>query len=60
MAVPKKKVSTSRGGHRRAHNALTTPHLSVCSNCQEMYPSHHVCPHCGWYDGREVIRIEQE
>ncbi|MEO5339645.1 MAG: 50S ribosomal protein L32 [Magnetococcus sp. MYC-9] len=59
MAVPKKKSSASRGGHRRSHNAIPLPHLAVCANCQELRPSHHVCPKCGWYDGREVVRIEE-
>ncbi|MBF0399839.1 MAG: 50S ribosomal protein L32 [Magnetococcales bacterium] len=59
MAVPKKKSSSSRGGHRRSHDSIATPHLAVCSNCQEMRPSHRVCPACGWYDGREVVQVEE-
>jgi large subunit ribosomal protein L32 len=58
MAVPKKKISSSRRGSRRAHNALKTATLSTCSNCQESIMPHRVCPKCGWYDGREVTEIE--
>lgn len=58
MAVPKKKTSSARGGSRRSHDAIKSVSLSVCSNCQEARPSHCVCPKCGWYDGREVIKME--
>lgn len=59
MAVPKKKSSSSRGGHRRSHDSIASPNLAVCSNCQEMRPSHRVCPACGWYDGREVVQTQE-
>ncbi|MBF0284118.1 MAG: 50S ribosomal protein L32 [Magnetococcales bacterium] len=59
MAVPKKKISHSRGGQRRAHNALETKSLSSCSNCQSPRMPHRVCPKCGWYDGREVSPVEE-
>jgi large subunit ribosomal protein L32 len=58
MAVPKKKISSARRGARRAHNALKTSSLSTCSNCQESVMPHRVCPKCGWYDGREVVEVE--
>lgn len=55
MAVPKKKISQARGGMRRSHDALKSPSLSVCPNCQEPRLPHRVCAKCGWYDGREVL-----
>jgi large subunit ribosomal protein L32 len=54
MAVPKRKTSPSRRGMRRAHQALSTPSYSECGNCGELKRPHHVCSHCGHYDGREV------
>jgi len=55
MAVPKKKTSKSRRDMRRSHHALKmTAHIE-CPNCGERKPSHHVCPACGHYDGREVV-----
>lgn len=59
MAVPKKKISSARGGSRRSHDTLKSVNLSACSNCREARPSHTVCPHCGWYNGREVIKLEE-
>ncbi|MBF0589556.1 MAG: 50S ribosomal protein L32 [Magnetococcales bacterium] len=59
MAVPKHKISKSRRGKRRAHNAINAPSLSVCANCQEPVMPHRVCPKCGWYKGREVIEVDE-
>lgn len=55
MAVPKRKTSPSRAGMRRSHHALSTPSYAECSNCGELKRPHHVCSHCGHYDGREVV-----
>lgn len=55
MAVPKKKTSKSRRNMRRSHHALKHVGLSECPNCGEAKQPHHVCPACGYYDGREVI-----
>ncbi|MBF0421950.1 MAG: 50S ribosomal protein L32 [Magnetococcales bacterium] len=60
MAVPKKRISSSRRGARRAHNAIKAPSLSVCANCQEPMLPHRVCPKCGWYRGREVVSATDE
>ncbi|HET9147320.1 MAG TPA: 50S ribosomal protein L32 [Acetobacteraceae bacterium] len=54
MAVPKRKTSPSRQGMRRSHLAVTQEAHSECSNCGELKRPHHVCSHCGHYDGREV------
>ncbi len=55
MAVPKKKTSSSRRNMRRSHHALSTAAYAECSNCGELKRPHHVCSHCGHYDGREVV-----
>ncbi len=54
MAVPKRKTSPSRRGMRRSHEALSQEAHTECSNCGELKRPHHVCGHCGHYDGREV------
>jgi large subunit ribosomal protein L32 len=55
MAVPKRKTSPSKRNMRRSHHALTAANPQECSNCGELKLSHHICPSCGFYDGREVI-----
>lgn len=55
MAVPKKKVSQSRRDMRRSHEALKSTAHAECPNCGELKLPHHICPSCGYYDGREVV-----
>jgi large subunit ribosomal protein L32 len=58
MAVPKKKMSRSRRDKRRANWKLTAPTLVACSQCRKPRMPHHMCPACGYYDGREVVSVE--
>jgi large subunit ribosomal protein L32 len=58
-ALPKQRISRHRQGNRRRHHFLVAPHLVSCKNCGEMRRSHHVCPSCGMYNGRQVIVIEE-
>ena len=61
MAVPKRKVSKQRGNKRFASNyKATMPTLVECPQCHERKQSHKVCPHCGYYNGKEVIKMEEE
>ena len=58
MAVPKKKTSKSRQGHRRSHLAISEPAYSECPQCHEIKRPHHVCPHCGFYKEKEIMEVE--
>jgi len=60
MAVPKRRTSKSKRDQRRAHDALGIPARSKCPQCGEPKLPHRVCPNCGTYRGREVIRTEEE
>ncbi|MFH5923800.1 50S ribosomal protein L32 [Roseomonas xinghualingensis] len=55
MAVPKRKVSPSRRGMRRSHEALNNEAHAECPNCGELRRPHNICVSCGFYDGREVV-----
>ncbi|MEE9428077.1 MAG: 50S ribosomal protein L32 [Paracoccaceae bacterium] len=57
MAVPKSKITRSRRGMRRAHQALTAANPAECPNCGELKRPHHVCPSCGHYAEREVVAV---
>jgi large subunit ribosomal protein L32 len=59
MALPKRKISKSRGRKRRTHQKVTLANLSTCSQCNEPKLPHHVCPNCGYYKGRAVIETEE-
>ena len=58
MAVPKRKTSPSRRNMRRSHHALSVVQPQECSNCGELKLPHHICPSCGFYDGREVLAAQ--
>ena len=60
MAVPKKRMSKSKGRMRRAHDALVAPNLSPCPQCKEPKEPHRVCPSCGHYRGRQIVQVEAE
>jgi large subunit ribosomal protein L32 len=54
MAVQKNKVTRSRRGMRRSHDALTQPTLSVDPTTGETHLRHHVTAD-GYYRGRKVV-----
>jgi large subunit ribosomal protein L32 len=58
VAVPKRKMSRSNTRSRRAQWKATAPNLVACPNraCRGMKLPHTVCPNCGTYDGRQVVR----
>ncbi len=59
-ALPKQKLSKSRKGKRRAHQALVVPQLVTCSNCGGSRLPHTVCNLCGHYKDEQVIEIRQK
>ena len=54
MAVQKSRVSPSRKGMRRAHDALTGKLLSIDKTSGETHVRHHITKD-GYYRGRHVI-----
>ena len=57
-AQPKRKYAKARQGRRRGHLGLTPPRLDYCPQCHSPKLSHHVCPTCGSYAGREAIEVK--
>ncbi|MBN2831037.1 MAG: 50S ribosomal protein L32 [Candidatus Omnitrophica bacterium] len=58
MALPKRKHSTTRGRKRRTHWKIAFGNLANCPQCKELKPAHRICPHCGYYKGKQVIEIK--
>ncbi len=56
MPVPKRRHSSTRRDKRRSHDAISAPAMAYCPNCREPKAPHRVCPSCGYYNGREVIK----
>jgi large subunit ribosomal protein L32 len=59
MANPKRRHSKARTATRRAHDYLVARSLSECPNCHEQKLPHRACPKCGYYKGREVLKIKE-
>lgn len=57
MAVQKNKVTRSRRGKRRSHDALKTAALSVDVTTGETHRRHHVTSD-GFYRGHKVVDTE--
>lgn len=59
MAVQKSKVTRSRRGMRRSHDALTPQTLSTDSTTGEIHLRHHMTAD-GFYRGRQVVNKDAE
>ena len=59
MAVPKRKTSKAKSSSRKANWKLSLPGIVECPQCHEMKLAHRVCKNCGYYDGKEVVKVEK-
>ena len=60
MAVPKSKQSEQRTNTRYANFKAAAPTLVECPHCHELKMPHTVCKKCGYYDGKEVVTVEEK
>ena len=60
MAVPRGKMSKARRDSRRANWKRTVPGLVECPQCHEKKMPHRVCPECGYYNGKQVVAMEEK
>lgn len=60
MPNPKRRHSNTRTRKRRTHDKMVVQATSACKQCGNPIPSHRVCPKCGYYKGRQVIRIKSK
>ena len=60
MAVPQRRTSKTRKRLRRTHFKLSTKGLVTCPHCGEMIQSHRVCPYCGFYNGKQIVKNKKE
>ena len=57
---PKKRHSRARQGKRRASISLTITKSVACPNCGAPQLSHRVCEICGFYKGKQVIKVKEQ
>lgn len=64
MAVPKRKVSRQRRDTRSANKGIDPQPVMFCQEglCKGMTPklAHQVCPKCGFYKGKKVLRTKKD
>lgn len=60
MAHPKRKHSKARSRKRRTHQKISKPLLVECSECHRQKVAHMVCPFCGYYGGKEVVKVKMK
>ncbi len=60
MAVPFRRTSKTKKRMRRTHLKKEVGALVVCPKCGETIRPHRVCTKCGYYKGKEVIKVEEE
>jgi large subunit ribosomal protein L32 len=58
MGLPKIRLSKGRRDRRRSHLALNPLTLVPCPQCRKPRRPHHICPSCGHYAGREVVKTD--
>lgn len=56
MAVPKSRVTPSRRGMRRSHDALKNPTYVEDKDSGEMRRPHHIDLKSGMYRGRQILQ----
>lgn len=59
MPNPKRRHSKARTAKRRTHDALKPASLGRCPHCHEAKAPHRICPHCGYYRGRQVRDVKE-
>ena len=59
MAVSKQKTAKSTKGKRKYQFTLSIPSYMECPQCNEMTRPHHICSHCGYYKGKEIMEVEE-
>lgn len=56
--LPKKKHSHGRQGGRSAHFGMKAKTRAICPECRSTRLPHRACTNCGYYNGREVVAVD--
>ncbi len=57
MAVPFRRTSKTKKRMRRTHLKKDAPTLATCPNCKATITPHRACMECGYYKGKDVVKI---
>ena len=60
MAVPFRRTSKTKKRMRRTHLKKVAAGFINCPNCGEPIKPHRACTKCGFYKGKEIIKVSEE
>ena len=58
MAVPKSKITKSRRGMRRSHDAIANDAYVENKDTGELHRPHHIDLKTGMYNGKQILKIK--
>ena len=58
MAVPKSKITKSRRGMRRSHDAIENDVYVENKDTGELHRPHHIDLKTGMYNGKQILKIK--
>ena len=58
MAVPARHTSKTSKRMRQTHYKIDAKTVTTCPKCGATIKPHRVCSKCGYYKGKEVIKVE--
>ena len=59
-ALPARRVSKTSKRMRRTHLKKDAPTISKCPQCGEALAPHRACTKCGYYKGKDVLKLNEE
>ena len=60
FAVPARRVSKTAKRARRTHLKKDAPTVTTCKNCGAPLAPHRACSKCGFYKGKEAVKVAKE
>lgn len=57
---PKNKTSRAHRDARRANWKMSSVNLVKCSHCGALMKPHCVCKACGYYNKKEIVKVDAE
>ena len=58
FAVPFRRTSKTKKRMRRTHLKKDAPTITGCTNCGAVLAPHRACTKCGFYKGKEVVKVK--
>ncbi len=58
MAVPARHTSKTSKRMRQTHYKIDAKTVTTCPKCGATIKPHRVCSKCGYYKGKEVVKVE--